>query len=112
MALVLFAVVLRVVDGDTLIVAGKVDPFSWQAERVRLASCDAPELRELDGKRAKEFMERLFPRGTEVILIRSDGRNRGPFGRLLRDILRTDGLDACEELVKAGFGKWRKRRHR
>jgi micrococcal nuclease len=102
------AVVVRVVDGDTIVVdlAGKI-------EHIRLLGVDAPELHDKfthqpspTGRIAKEFMARLLPPGTVMKLEfdRVSGR-RDHFRRLLAYVYLMDGRMANLEIIRAGYAK-------
>jgi len=58
------ATVVRVVDGDTIIVDTKEDT----GVRVRLIGIDAPEIGEPGGDEATEYVEALIPAGDTVFL--------------------------------------------
>ena len=90
------ATVERVVDGDTIVLAG--------GERVRLVQVDAPEPAEGEcyGDEAGEELRRLLPAGAEIVLERDprlDDVDR--FGRLLRYVVREE-LNVNLELVRRG----------
>jgi endonuclease YncB( thermonuclease family) len=53
------AEVLRVVDGDTLILKIWLKDGHWLREKVRLRGIDCPELDTSEGKAAKRFVEKL-----------------------------------------------------
>ena len=79
------ATVIRVVDGDTIVVNLK-----GQEEKVRLIGIDCPESVHADesrntaaGKRASEFTNSILPSGT-VVYLQKDESNRDQHGRLLR----------------------------
>lgn len=86
------AVVVRVVDGDTVRVrlAGQSDD-----EAVRLIGIDTPEthgpggLRECFGEEATRRLNELLPEGAEVRVVR-DAEPRDRFGRLLAYVYRRD----------------------
>jgi micrococcal nuclease len=94
------AVVLRVVDGDTLLLAG--------GERVRLLGVDTPETKRPDhpvqplGPEAYEFT-RAGVEGRTVRL-EFDRERRDVFGRLLAYVYRDEWF-LNEELIRAGLGK-------
>ena len=90
--------VTRVIDGDTVCahVAG-------EDVRIRLADIDAPEMKQLHGVRAREFLVGLVA-GKEV---RIDSRKCDRYGRLLAT-LRIAGLNVNELLVRTGHA-WRYR---
>ena len=93
-------VVERVVDGDTILLAG--------GERVRYIGVDTPESVQPDrpvecygGEAAQKNKELV--QGKRVILER-DVSDRDRFGRLLRYVY-VDGLFVNGELVKSGYAK-------
>jgi micrococcal nuclease len=90
----------RVVDGDTLVLAG--------GERVRLIGVDTPETKkpgtpiECFGKKASAFTT-AFVEGKRVRL-ELDVEERDRYGRLLAYVERVqDGLSVNAELVRRGY---------
>ena len=76
---------VRVVDGDTLIV-----PLNGSEERVRLLGIDCPESVNPDpakntpeGERASEYAKSLLTEG-QILYIEKDRTDRDPYDRLLR----------------------------
>jgi endonuclease YncB( thermonuclease family) len=100
------AVVERVVDGDTLVVAlGDGD------ETVRLVGVDTPETVAPDrpvecfGPEASDHLHELLPPGTEIHLER-DLEPRDRYGRLLAYAYRRgDDHSINEELVAGGYAE-------
>jgi micrococcal nuclease len=95
--------VLRVVDGDTLLVAR-----GGAQERVRLIGVDTPETVKPDtpvqcfGRKASAFTHALLD-GRRVRLV-TDAEARDRFGRLLAYVYRAgDGLFVNAELVRRGY---------
>ena len=95
--------VLRVVDGDTLIVEPK--------ERVRLIGVDAPESVaparpvECMAREASRFLSELLPTGTAVRL-EYDVERLDRYGRTLAYVLvNSTGLFVNAELVRRGFAQ-------
>jgi micrococcal nuclease len=95
--------VARVIDGDTIEVAG--------GERVRLIGVDTPETKDPNrpvgcfGKEASAFTASLLPAGTKVRLV-GDAEQRDRYGRLLAYVYRrADGLFVNAELLRRGFGQ-------
>jgi micrococcal nuclease len=95
--------VTRVVDGDTIQVAG--------GERVRLIGMDTPETVDPHrpagcyGKEASRFTASLLPPGTTVRLV-GDVEQRDRYGRLLAYVYRrSDALFVNAELVRRGFAQ-------
>jgi len=85
--------VVRVVDGDTVIV---LDAVRAQ-HRVRLATIDAPESGQPFGRRAKEHLAGLVA-GQAV---RVDGHKRDRYGRLIGRLLH-QGQDVNLRMVRDG----------
>ena len=95
--------VLRVVDGDTILVA-----LDGHPERVRYIGMDTPETVkprtpvQCFGKRASAENTRLVA-GREVRLV-ADAEARDRYGRLLAYVYRrADGLFVNAELVRRGY---------
>jgi micrococcal nuclease len=98
------AVVVRVVDGDTVVMK-----VATKEERVRLIGIDTPETVDPDrpvqcyGPEASAHTKELLPPGTYVHLDR-DVEARDDYGRLLAYVTRaTDGLFVNVELAADGF---------
>jgi endonuclease YncB( thermonuclease family) len=93
-----FATVVRVVDGDTLVIDG--------GRRLRLIGIDAPESVHPNrpvacfGKESSDFAKQLLE-GKTVRLVK-DVSETDRFGRLLRYVW-IDGLFVNEHLVKEGY---------
>ncbi len=83
--------VQRVVDGDTVVLAGR--------QRIRLAGVNAPEIDEELGLVAREFAQKFAHRKDAWV---SEARKDG-YGRLVSDVV-VDGRSLAEELVRAGLG--------
>lgn len=93
--------VVRVVDGDTLLVAGS----DGQPLRVRLFGIDAPEAGEPCGAEATADLERTV--GERVRLL-ADERTTDRFGRELRYVFTSDGMSVDAELIRHGSARaWR-----
>jgi micrococcal nuclease len=100
------ASVVRVVDGDTLVV-----DIDGVEERVRLIGIDTPESVAPDrpvecyGKEASERMEELVPPGTPIHLAR-DIEARDQYERLLAYVYRADdGLHVNLDQVVGGYAE-------
>ena len=100
------AVVVRPVDGDTVVVR-----VGGAEEAVRLIGIDTPESVAQDrpvecfGPEAKERLAGLLPVGTAVVLER-DVEARDRYGRLLAYVVRAaDGLLVNAALVAEGFAE-------
>jgi micrococcal nuclease len=97
--------VKKVVDGDTLLVAGLPG-----TELVRLIGIDAPEtgkgrtVRECFGAEAASWLEGFTPKGTSLRLVFDVGE-RDRFGRLLAYVYRSDGTFVNAEVVANGYAQ-------
>jgi micrococcal nuclease len=95
---------VRVVDGDTLVVA-----FGTAEERIRLIGIDTPETKKPDtpvecfGTEASAHLHDLLPEG-EALRLERDVEERDRYGRLLAYVYRAgDGLFVNEALVAHGY---------
>ena len=102
------AVVVRVVDGDTIDVDIDLGFYVWiKKQRIRLLGIDAPETRgesRPEGLLATEYLKSLID--GETIILRtvkgSDGGDRDDsFGRWLGTIYHGD-MDVNAEMIRAG----------
>jgi micrococcal nuclease len=88
----------RVIDGDTVELAN--------GQRVRLVPIDTPEVyfgTECYGRQASETTKRLLPEGTRIRLLAEPTTDRvDDYGRLLRYVVRTDGVNVNLRLVAIG----------
>lgn len=99
------ATVVRIVDGDTIDVDINLGfDVILRKQRIRLLGVDTPEKRTRDpiekifGLLASEFVENRIPVGTEII-IKTQLRDRGKFGRILGDIILENGHSLNEILI-------------
>ena len=97
--------VLRVVDGDTLVVN-----FHNKAEKIRLLNVDTPESVHPDkrrntamGKAASDYTRSRL--NGKTICLEFEGRKRGNYGRLLAYAIR-DGQNFNLELVRQGWSPY------
>jgi len=87
--------VVRVVDGDTLIVA--IDGLD---KRVRLIGVDAPEIGEPGGDEATQFVRDLVE--GQTVWLSGSGNDVDRFGRLRRYVWLQEPADQnCEEQIQA-----------
>lgn len=100
------AEVLRVVDGDTLLVAARPWPQQIVEVYVRLRDIDAPEIKsDCDaihnaGEKAKDALAELVT-DRNIRLMRISGDKY--FGRVLADVALEDGRNPAQELLSAGY---------
>jgi endonuclease YncB( thermonuclease family) len=89
----------HVADGDTIVLRGDTT--------VRLVQIDTPEVffePECFGEEASAETKALLPRGTPVRLVADPATEPvDKYGRLLRYVIREDGLNVNLELVAVGY---------
>lgn len=101
------AEIVRVVDGDTILVMARPWPQQLVEVYVRLRGIDAPELKSPcaatrdAGRQARIALDTLLRDQSEIRLTRISGDKY--FGRVLADILFTDGRNPAQEMLSAGY---------
>lgn len=102
------AVVISVVDGDTLDAAFAVDGLRIE-ERIRLIGIDTPETKKPDspvecfGVEATRRLGELLPPGTPIVVER-DVESRDVYGRLLAHVKRhADGISVNLTMLAEGY---------
>ncbi len=97
---------IRLIDGDTIVVQVKRHP-----ETVRLIGVDTPETKdprkpvEYFGKEAGRFTASLVKGQLVRLEIQSSPTSRDKYGRLLAYVFRqSDNLLANEEIIRQGYG--------
>lgn len=90
----------RVVDGDTLVVRVDARPlhpeYATWLPKIRLAKVDAAELNERNGALARDTVTEFFAAPFRCEL-QATGRDK--YGRLVADILRSDGKRLSEQIL-------------
>jgi len=86
--------VTRVIDGDTFEIES--------GEKVRLIGINAPEISDLYGQEAKQYLTELIENKTVDMQIDNISNDRGHFHRLLRYII-LDGVDLNKQMVSDGY---------
>ncbi len=100
------AVVVNVVDGDTLDVDIDLGFRTWCRKRVRVLGVNAPEMTgksRCDGQRAKNWVIRWLASANNLVTIRTHLDKTDSFGRVLAEIW-ADGQSLGRELIAAGHG--------
>ena len=87
---------VRVVDGDTLVVSGPDGEVT-----VRIVGINTPESGECFADEASDALAELVA-GEELVLV-TDRSDVDDFGRALRYVETTEGVDVGAELVAGGF---------
>lgn len=100
------AEIVRVIDGDTVLVMARPWPQQIVEVYVRLRGIDAPELKSScaatrdAGRQALIALENLLRSQGEIRLSRISGDKY--FGRVLADISFPDGRNPAQEMLSAG----------
>jgi endonuclease YncB( thermonuclease family) len=89
--------VVRVVDGDTLVIEAP-----GHVEKIRLFGIDCPESRQSGGEHATWFTDNLVRSRTVTVIEHDTDR----YGRSVAEITLPDGRDLSRELVKYGQAWW------
>ena len=102
------AKVVRVIDGDTIIVDFDLGLNSWRLdERLRLNRINAPEIRgrqKLLGKRSMDWLVDKIER--EFVVIETIKDKRGKFGRYLAEVW-IGGVNVNDEMVELGLAEYK-----
>ncbi len=100
------AVVVRPVDGDTVVLRGRgTGPLPARPTRVRLLLVDTPEVftgPECFGPEAADRAEELLPDGSEV-RVQADRDPQDRFGRPLLHVWNAVGVEVGQALLREGF---------
>jgi micrococcal nuclease len=101
------AEILRVIDGDTLLVEAQPWPQQRMEVYVRIRGIDAPELKSkceasrLAGLDAQHALETLAAQSNHIQLTRISGDKY--FGRIVADVILSDGKNVADGLLLAGL---------
>jgi endonuclease YncB( thermonuclease family) len=101
------AEIVRVVDGDTILVEAMPWPQQTIEVYVRLRGIDAPELHSkceevrAAAEKAQEALEAIMPATGEIELTKISGDKY--FGRILADVTTRDGRNPAHDLLQEGF---------
>jgi micrococcal nuclease len=102
------ATVVRVVDGDTVVLRGRgVGPLPGSPTKVRILLVDTPEVhtqQECFGSEADTRATELMPRG-EQVRVQADRDPQDRFGRALLHVWNAQGVNVGEALVREGFAE-------
>ena len=101
------AEILRVIDGDTVLVEAQPWPQQRMEVYVRIRGIDAPELKSKcarirdAGLEAKQALEALTANSPKIQLTHITGDKY--FGRIVANIILQDGRNAGDDLLLAGL---------
>lgn len=108
------AIVLEVVDGDTLVVDVDCGFEIKKKERIRLAGIDCPDIVTDEGKEAAEYVRNQLARGPFIMLrttkVDINGRFLGHVfysldDTMAKDDIYTEGRYLNQELLEKGHAK-------
>jgi endonuclease YncB( thermonuclease family) len=86
--------VLRVVDGDTVVVVfTTLGSDKVHEEKFRLRGINTPELGTPEGEKAKKYVEKLLPAGSTIVV--KTQKSTDPHGRFVVDLFLKDPSLAC-----------------
>lgn len=97
-------------SGDAACISGKVtavtdgDTIRADDKSIRFALASAPEIDQFGGKEAREFIEKLCPVGSPVLVDEDDGQVKGIYDGMV-GLVRCNGKILNEELVTSGNGE-------
>lgn len=103
------AEIVRVIDGDTILVSASPWPEHRIETYVRLRGIDAPELKSqcptirLAGEEAAAELAHMLAGTSEVLLFAISGDKY--YGRVVADIRLADGRSLANELLAAGLAR-------
>jgi endonuclease YncB( thermonuclease family) len=103
------AEILRVIDGDTLLVEARPWPQQTMEVYVRIRGIDTPELHSKcertreSGRQAQNALETLAATSHTIQLSRISGDKY--FGRIVADVTFADGGNAANVLLVAGLAR-------
>ncbi|MDX3928393.1 MAG: thermonuclease family protein [Shinella sp.] len=101
------AEIVRIVDGDTLLVSARPWPQQSVEVYVRLRGIDTPELRaqcpatRQQAKRAKAMLAELLENQTRILLTDIEGDKF--FGRVVADVQLSTGGNPAYDLIATGL---------
>ena len=84
----------KITDGDTI----RVNDFP-----IRFALSSAPELNEVNGQEARDFIANLCPVGSRAIVDEDDIQTGGSYGRII-GVIYCNGVNLNEKLAESEFG--------
>jgi endonuclease YncB( thermonuclease family) len=101
------AEIIRVIDGDTLLVEAQPWPQQTIEVYVRLRGIDAPELHSrceqvrTAARKAQEALEAIVPATGKIELTKISGDKY--FGRILADVTTAEGRNPAADLLQDGY---------
>lgn len=98
------ASVVRIIDGDTVVLSCDLGMFVYHQTTVRLLGINAPEVvgtQKPAGLAAKAYLESRAPAGTPLI-IQTQLDEGDKYGRLLATLYLLDGTNLNEDMIASG----------
>lgn len=93
------AVVVKVVDGDTIRLNLDLGLHIWRTDNCRIGGINAPEMNTEAGQVAATAARGLLPPGAAVMFV---SKQLDKYGRPLGQLLLADGIDFAEWMLDHG----------
>ena len=96
-------------DGDARCISGTVtmvidgDTIKVSEQSIRFALASTPELNEVNGVEAKNFIESICPPGSSVLVDEDDGQPDGSYDRMV-GMIHCNGVNLNQAILDAGYG--------
>lgn len=101
---------LIIVDGDTVHANLNLGIGAFRQEKIRLLGFDAPETwrpkneeERLKGQEAKEYLSKLMKNALFFEVTSHPTKYRDAYGRLLADVILSDGSRVSEHMRRQGY---------
>ena len=90
--------VTKIIDGDTIKVMDESE------ESIRFALASAPEINTPDGIQARDYIAKICPVGSIVVIDEDDLQTQGSYGRVIAQI-HCNGVNLNESILEADLGE-------
>ena len=99
------AEILRVIDGDTVVIRADCGFHVFVVKTVRLAGIDCPEIRGAEKQRGRDATSHLktLIEQHSPLTVRTLKDRTGKYGRFLARLIGRDGDDLNQKMVDDGF---------
>jgi endonuclease YncB( thermonuclease family) len=96
-----YGTVVKEHDGDTVTIDIDLGFSVHTIQNIRIAGINAPELSTPEGKLSRDYIQKILPIGTKVVL--HTEKYRESFTRYIGDIYLDDGRNVGQMMIDAGF---------
>lgn len=97
--------VMRVIDGDTVVLCVDLGFEISRIETFRLAGIDAPEMSTKEGQDAKYFLMDLLDDYSGSLILDSTKDHKDKYGRYLATLLGPNNISINQRMVESGHAK-------